>query len=156
VGKLKTSGRQVHAPSTVSTRQRALRDPSRRGPSPHLHRILPSEPRRDNSWSSQQSAYRTSNSWPSLRPCRCLLIIALMIGFVTLSCFLGIFFTIHKEYGYGMGDAFTLAGYVVAVGALISTMFFAIHYPRCDCWTDVQYTTRDIEMRTASAQLLRI
>jgi hypothetical protein len=54
--------------------------------------------------------------------------------FVALSCFLGVFFTIRKEYGYTMSDAFTLAGYVVAVGAFISTAVVAYHYPRCKCW----------------------
>ena len=33
-----------------------------------------------------------------------------------------------------MGDSFTLAGYVVAVGAFVSTAILAYHYPHCECW----------------------
>lgn len=33
-----------------------------------------------------------------------------------------------------MGDAFTLAAYVVAVGALVSTAAMARHWPSCRCW----------------------
>jgi hypothetical protein len=33
-----------------------------------------------------------------------------------------------------MGDAFTLVGWVVAVGAFISSGVLAQHYPRCKCW----------------------
>jgi hypothetical protein len=54
--------------------------------------------------------------------------------FVALSCFLGVYFTLEKSYGYSMGDAFTLAGWVVAVGAFISSAILAYHHPRCKCW----------------------
>jgi len=57
-----------------------------------------------------------------------------MLGFIGLSCFLGIFFTVHKEYGYSMGDSFTLAGFVIAVGTLVCSFLLAFHYPRCECW----------------------
>jgi hypothetical protein len=50
--------------------------------------------------------------------------------FIALSCFLGVYFTVEKSYGYSMGDAFTLAGWVIAVGAFISTGVFAQHYPK--------------------------
>ncbi len=33
-----------------------------------------------------------------------------------------------------MGDAFTLAAYIVAVGALVSTAALARHWPSCRCW----------------------
>ena len=58
--------------------------------------------------------------------------------FIALSLFLGVYFTIEKRYGYSMGDAFTLASWVIAVGAFISTGVFAIHYPRCKCWEPPQ------------------
>jgi hypothetical protein len=67
----------------------------------------------------------------------------LMTGFIGLSVFLGLYFTIHKEYGYSMGDSFTLAGYVIAVGTLISSLLFAFHYPRCDCWKSKVGAPRD-------------
>ena len=56
--------------------------------------------------------------------------------FVLLSCVVGIFFTVEKSYGYSMGDAFTLAGWVIGVGAFISTGVLAHHYynGRCKCW----------------------
>jgi len=58
----------------------------------------------------------------------------ILAGFVALSLFLGLFFVINKGYGYSMGDAFTLASYVVAVGALVCSFLFACHFPRCRCW----------------------
>ena len=73
---------------------------------------------------------------PSLN---CWTIGAVLIIFVILSCFLGLFFTLRTEYGYSMGDSFTLAGYVVAVGALISSFLLALHYPRCTCWNRERY-----------------
>jgi hypothetical protein len=33
-----------------------------------------------------------------------------------------------------MGDAFTLAGYIVAVGTLVSSAALASHWPTCRCW----------------------
>jgi len=64
----------------------------------------------------------------------CLIVAAIFTTFITLSCFLGVYFTVQKDYGYSMGDAFALAGYVVAVGAFVSTGFLGYHYPRCTCW----------------------
>lgn len=69
-----------------------------------------------------------------LLPRGCVLIISMFAVFVALSCFLGVFFTVKKEYGYSMGDSFTLAGYVVAVGAFITAPVLVYHYPRCKCW----------------------
>lgn len=63
--------------------------------------------------------------------------------FVALSCFLGIYFTLSKSYGYSMGDAFTLAGWVVSVGAFVSTAILAYHYPRCKCWERSKHPQRD-------------
>jgi len=63
-------------------------------------------------------------------------------AFVALSCFLGVYFTLNKSYGYSMGDAFTLAGWVVAVGAFISTAILAYHYPRCECWEPPEHPQR--------------
>lgn len=68
-----------------------------------------------------------------------------MSGFIALSLFLGLFFTYSKSFGYSMGDAFTLAGYVVAVGALVCSFILACHYPRCRCWTVVESNPRSRE-----------
>jgi hypothetical protein len=55
-------------------------------------------------------------------------------SFVGLSCFLGVYFTVETKYGHSMGDAFTLASWVVAIGAFVSSGVLARHYPRCKCW----------------------
>lgn len=68
------------------------------------------------------------------RPRGCLLIITFFATFVAVSLFFGILFTIRKEYGYSLGDAFTLASYIVAIGAFTSTAMVAYHYPHCRCW----------------------
>jgi hypothetical protein len=72
--------------------------------------------------------------WKSCLPHGCFIIGTILSCFIGLSLFLGLFFVTHKEYGYSMGDSFTLAGYVVAVGALISSFLFACHFSRCRCW----------------------
>jgi hypothetical protein len=59
--------------------------------------------------------------------------------FVALASFLGVYFTLDKSYGYSMSDAFTLAGYVLAVGAFISCPIIAYHYPRCKCWESSEH-----------------
>jgi hypothetical protein len=64
---------------------------------------------------------------------------AFFANFVGLSCFLGVFFTVNKSYGYSMGDAFTLAGWVLAVGAFMSSAILAYHHPRCKCWEPSNY-----------------
>jgi len=69
------------------------------------------------------------------KPRGCVIIITMFAAFVLLSCFLGVFFTVHKEYGYSMGDSFTLAGYVITVGTFVSAAVVAYHYPHCRCWT---------------------
>jgi hypothetical protein len=33
-----------------------------------------------------------------------------------------------------MSDSFTLAAYVIAVGALLCSFLFACHFPHCRCW----------------------
>lgn len=33
-----------------------------------------------------------------------------------------------------MSDSFTLASYVVAVGAFICSFLFALHFRKCECW----------------------
>ena len=74
-------------------------------------------------------------SWPR----SCIRIMAFFANFVGLSCFLGVFFTVNKSYGCSMGDAFTLAGWVLAVGAFMSSAILAYHHPRCKCWEPSNY-----------------
>ncbi|EPE35185.1 hypothetical protein GLAREA_10881 [Glarea lozoyensis ATCC 20868] len=86
-----------------------------------------------NTHSARKASPRRVDTRPP-RPRTCILIISMVVCFITLSCFLGIYFTVNKSYGYSMGDAFTLAGFVVAVGAMVSSGTMALHYPRCECW----------------------
>jgi len=50
-------------------------------------------------------------TWPRI----CVLIMLMFAIFIALSCFLGVYFTVERSYGYSMGDAFTLSGWVIAV-----------------------------------------
>jgi hypothetical protein len=52
---------------------------------------------------------------------------------IALDCFLGVYFASEKSYGYSIGDALILAGWVITVGAFISTGIFAHYYPLCKC-----------------------
>lgn len=84
------------------------------------------------------------------RPRACFLIIALFFVFVLLSSFLGAFFTVNKQYGYSMGDAFTLAGWVIGVGAFSLMGIAAWHYPRCRCWDRGEGQASEIEFLVQS------
>lgn len=64
----------------------------------------------------------------------CVRIISLSSIFIALSIFLGVYFTVNKDYGYSMGDAFTLASYVIGLGTLICGALIGHHYPHCKCW----------------------
>ena len=82
----------------------------------------------------------------------CLIIIAVFLSFLTLSIFLGVYFTVHKSYGYTMGDAFTLASFVVSLGAFSLMGFVAWHYPRCRCWDRVGWQATPIELEGMMAR----
>jgi len=64
----------------------------------------------------------------------CTLILLFLIVFLALSLFLGIFFTMNKSYGNSMGDAWTLASYVIGVGGACASVLGICHYPHCTCW----------------------
>jgi hypothetical protein len=84
-----------------------------------------------------------SNNSRFCRPRTCYLIAAMFASFVGLSCFLGVYFTVETKYGYSMGDSFTLAGWVVAIGAFVSSGVLAKHYPRCTCWERLKESDED-------------
>lgn len=67
-------------------------------------------------------------------PRGCILILTMVASFIVFSCLTGLYFTLDQRHGYSMGDAFTLAAYIVAVGALVSTAAMARHWPSCRCW----------------------
>jgi hypothetical protein len=77
------------------------------------------------------------------RPRTCYLIIAMFASFVGLSCFLGVYFTVETKYGYSMGDSFTLASWVVAIGAFVSSGVLAKHHRRCRCWERLEESDED-------------
>ncbi|KAG0645523.1 hypothetical protein D0Z07_8562 [Hyphodiscus hymeniophilus] len=87
------------------------------------------------------------------RPRTCLLIFAMFVSFVGLSCFLGTYFTVNKRYSYSMGDAFTLAGYVITVGACVSSDSLIQHYRQCRCWERVKAeSTGSSEMKRLTSR----
>jgi hypothetical protein len=52
-----------------------------------------------------------------------------------------------------MGDSFTLAGYVVAVGTTISAPILAYHYPHCKCWEKYKKSDTHIEIEPLIPQI---
>jgi hypothetical protein len=81
-------------------------------------------------------------------PGGCVIIMLLCGVFILLSSFLGVYFTIHKEYGYIMGHSFTLAGYVMAFVACVSTTLITYHYPKCTCWGNSENRIQDENEQT--------
>jgi hypothetical protein len=52
-----------------------------------------------------------------------------------------------------MGDAFTLAGYVIAVGAFISSGTLVQHYRQCKCWERVKVgSDGSVEMQRLTSE----
>ncbi|KAF8857455.1 hypothetical protein BDZ45DRAFT_726730 [Acephala macrosclerotiorum] len=102
----------------------------------------------------------------STSPRGCLLILSMVASFILFSCIAGLYFTLEKSHGYSMGDAFTLAGYIVAVGALVSTAAMAKHWPSCRCWKgspnfsvaqyDIFFTSGISEHRMSSKRNFRL
>ena len=84
-------------------------------------------------------------------PRGCSLLLLVMFGFLGLSFFLGIYFTTHKEYGYSMGDPFTLAGFVLAAGSIVCSFLFAQHYRHCECWKKNKLVRRNSDASDAMA-----
>jgi hypothetical protein len=69
-----------------------------------------------------------------IRPCY--LLVAL--GFLVIggSLAVGLYYSIAKDR---MGDGFTTAGWMIAVGTLILAAPMAKHYPHCKCWETSRY-----------------
>lgn len=65
------------------------------------------------------------------RPPFCYLLAALGLLFISSSSAVGIYYSITKN---AMGDGFTTAGYMLAVGTLVVTPPAAYHYQHCRCW----------------------
>lgn len=61
----------------------------------------------------------------------CYLLAALGLVFILSSFAVGMYYSIEKD---AMGDGFTTAGYMLAVGTLVVTPPAAYHYQHCRCW----------------------
>lgn len=120
-----------------------------------LYTIFADQSRRGGYKTKSKSFFNKMSE--QLRGCK--LILLVMSSFIILSLFLGIFFTVHKEYGYSMGDSFTLAGYIIAVGALVCSFLLARHLPTCKCWKNYHSKKRrrssDASLNTVELGLLR-
>jgi hypothetical protein len=79
------------------------------------------------------SLFPASTSPPAsffiIRPCYafCFLMFLIIGG----SASLGIYYSVKYDK---MGDGFTAAGWIVAIGTLILAGPLARHYPHCSCW----------------------
>ena len=75
-----------------------------------------------------------ANALQRIRPCYLLV----TLGFLVIggSLAVGLYYSIAKDR---MGDGFTTAGWMTAVGTLILAAPMAKHYPHCKCW-DTGYT----------------
>lgn len=69
----------------------------------------------------------------------CYLLAALGLIFILSSAAVGIYYTFAKK---AMGDGFTTAGYMLAVGTLVVTPPAAYHYQHCQCWKPVLESAR--------------
>lgn len=81
-----------------------------------------------------------SSAATSWTPRGCFIIAGILSSFIALSLCVGIF--VMRQGSYRMGDSFMLAGYVVAVGALVCSFLFACHLPHCRCWQNRDIVSR--------------
>lgn len=124
----------------------ALQEISHAQPSDSIPTLL------STGWSDTKPAHMLTVPF-TIRPRSCFVIIALFAVFVVLSLSLGVCFTLKKEYGYSMGDSFTLGGYVLALGTSISAPILAYHYPHCKCWEKYKKSDTHIEMEPLISQI---
>jgi len=61
----------------------------------------------------------------------CYLLAALVFIFISSSSAVGLYYSIAQN---AMGDGFTTAGFILAVGTLVVTPPAAYHYQNCQCW----------------------
>jgi hypothetical protein len=61
----------------------------------------------------------------------CWVLITCGLGFLVTSGAIGITFTVTRDR---MGDGFSAAGWVIAVGTLVLAGPIGYHYPHCRCW----------------------
>ena len=61
----------------------------------------------------------------------CYPIVAFMFLVIFGSGVFGTYWSIHAN---AMGDGFTTAGWIVAVGTLMVAVPITSHYPHCTCW----------------------
>jgi hypothetical protein len=73
--------------------------------------------------------FTVANILQHIRPCYLLVALGLLV--IGGSLAVGLYFSIAKDR---MGDGFTAAGWMTAVGTLILAAPMAKHYPHCKCW----------------------
>jgi len=73
----------------------------------------------------------------------CYLLVALGLIFISSSSAVGIYYSVAEN---AMGDGFTTAGYMLAVGTLVVTPPAAYHYQHCQCWKPVLESARQERM----------
>ncbi|KAI9698326.1 MAG: hypothetical protein M1820_007488 [Bogoriella megaspora] len=96
---------------------------------------LETEVTKDEPQATQQDPVttRVSSPWkilPHVPTCWVIIVLGFLV--VTGSLAIGLYFTIAQNR---MGDGFTTAGWIVAVGTLGLAVPVAKHYPRCQCWS---------------------
>jgi hypothetical protein len=74
-------------------------------------------------------AHCVANVLQRIRPCY--LLVTLGLAVIGGSLAIGLYYSIAKDR---MGDGFTTAGWMTAVGTLILAAPMAKHYPHCKCW----------------------
>lgn len=100
--------------------------------------------------STSSTLYSRNNTVDQLRPPApnkfawpiCWTIITCGIVVIGGSLGVGIFFSTKGQ----MGDGFTLAGWIIAVGTLGLAIPITQHYPRCTCWKKASDTTGQFEL----------
>jgi hypothetical protein len=85
-------------------------------------------------WLPSSQGLTFANVLQRIRPCHLLV----TLGFLVIggSLAVGLYYSIAKDR---MGDGFTAAGWMTAVGTLILAAPMAKHYPHCRCWDWIHY-----------------
>jgi hypothetical protein len=76
-------------------------------------------------------ASRVTRSWRLQHVRFCYVIVALGLVIIGGSLAVGLYYSIARDR---MGDGFTTASWMVAVGTLVLAAPMAKHYPHCKCW----------------------
>lgn len=84
----------------------------------------------DSPAAQEQASLPSKLSWWHRVPI-CYILVAFGVAVIAGSLAVGLYYSIAQDR---MGDGFTTAGFMVAVGTLILAAPMAKHYPKCRCW----------------------